>query len=174
MFPSLLWDCLHYCTMILHSFRIIVGSLWRFRIRPRTFAPEVWCATNEPPHLQWATKKVNIMILFFPMYSNVFYVLVPVSHVPVPTSNCILLEEKVPVIFSHRSASTPPPPHPLDTEGSDPHQRIRNKYRIVLRLPRPPCFPPWRPAPPPAQLYGQHRGIAPTPAPVNHAVNISR
>ena len=47
--------------------------------------------------------------IIFPMYSNVFYVLVPVSHVPVPTSNCILLEEKVPVIFSHRSASTPPP-----------------------------------------------------------------
>ena len=47
-FPTPPWDFLHYFTMILQRFRIIV---WDARFEPGTSAPEVWCATNEPPHL---------------------------------------------------------------------------------------------------------------------------
>ena len=39
MFPSLPWDFQHY-------YRIIVGDAG---LEPGTFAPEVWCAANEPP-----------------------------------------------------------------------------------------------------------------------------
>ena len=37
-----------YFTMILQRYRIIVGDA---RFETGTSAPEVWCATNEPPHL---------------------------------------------------------------------------------------------------------------------------
>ena len=47
-FPSLHWDFLHYFTMILQRIRIIVGDAG---FEPGTSAPEVWCATNKPPHL---------------------------------------------------------------------------------------------------------------------------
>ena len=40
---------LHYYTMILQRIRVIVGDVG---FEPGTFDPEVWCATNEPPHLQ--------------------------------------------------------------------------------------------------------------------------
>ena len=48
-FPSLYpWVFLHYDTMILQSITFIVGDAG-FELG--TSAPEVWCATNEPPHL---------------------------------------------------------------------------------------------------------------------------
>ena len=46
-FPSLP-RVLHYYTMILQRSRIIVGDAG---FVPGTFAPEVWCTTNEPPQL---------------------------------------------------------------------------------------------------------------------------
>ena len=46
--PPLPWDFLHYFTMILQRIRIIVVDAG---FEPRTSAPEVWCATNEPLHL---------------------------------------------------------------------------------------------------------------------------
>ena len=39
---------LHYYTMILQRIRIIEGDAG---FKPGTSAPEVWCVTNEPPHL---------------------------------------------------------------------------------------------------------------------------
>ena len=39
---------LHYYTMILQRIRIIVGDAG---FEPGTSAPQVWCATYEPPHL---------------------------------------------------------------------------------------------------------------------------
>ena len=39
---------LHYYTMILQRIRIIVGDAG---FEPGTSAPEIWRATNEPPHL---------------------------------------------------------------------------------------------------------------------------
>ena len=46
-FPSLSWDFLLYFTMILQRIKIIVVDAG---FEPGTSAPEVWCATNEPPH----------------------------------------------------------------------------------------------------------------------------
>ena len=37
----------HYYKMILQCIRIIVGDA---AFEPGTFAPEIWCATYEPPH----------------------------------------------------------------------------------------------------------------------------
>ena len=42
-------EILQYFTMILQRPRIIVGDAG---FKPRTSAPEVWRATNEPPHPQ--------------------------------------------------------------------------------------------------------------------------
>ena len=42
------WD-FYIVTMILQRIRTIVGDA---EFEPGTSAPEVWCATNEPPHLQ--------------------------------------------------------------------------------------------------------------------------
>ena len=47
--PSLSGDFLLYFTMILQRMRIIVLDAG---FEPGTYALEVWCATNEPPHLQ--------------------------------------------------------------------------------------------------------------------------
>ena len=47
-FPFLPWDFLYFITMILQRIRIIVGDAG---FEPGTSAPEVWCATNEPPHV---------------------------------------------------------------------------------------------------------------------------
>ena len=46
---SLSGDFLLYFTMILQRMRIIVLDAG---FEPGTYALEVWCATNEPPHLQ--------------------------------------------------------------------------------------------------------------------------
>ena len=48
-FSSLPWDLLYYYTMILQRIGIIEGDAG---FEPRASAPEVCCATNEPPHLQ--------------------------------------------------------------------------------------------------------------------------
>ena len=49
-FPSLPGDFQHYFTMILLRFRIFVVDTG---FEPGTSTSEVWCATNEPPHLQY-------------------------------------------------------------------------------------------------------------------------
>ena len=41
-------EILYFITIILQRIRIIVGDAG---FEPKTSAPEVWCATNEPPHL---------------------------------------------------------------------------------------------------------------------------
>ena len=46
--PSLPWDFLLYFTMILQRLRIVLVDAG---FEPGTSAPEVWCATNEPPPL---------------------------------------------------------------------------------------------------------------------------
>ena len=48
-FPSLP-SVLQYYTMILALQRIII-IVGDAGFEPKTSAPEVWCATNEPPHL---------------------------------------------------------------------------------------------------------------------------
>ena len=45
--------------MILQRIRIIVGDTG---FEPGTSAPEVWCATNEPPHLQ-VSQHISIISL---------------------------------------------------------------------------------------------------------------
>ena len=52
MFLSLYLVFLLYYAMILQRIRIIVGDV---KFEPRTSTPEVWCTTNEPPHLKRAT-----------------------------------------------------------------------------------------------------------------------
>ena len=47
-FPSLPWDFCTLFTMILQRIRIIVGDAG---FEPGTSASEVWCTSNEPPHL---------------------------------------------------------------------------------------------------------------------------
>ena len=49
--------------MILQRIRIIVGDAG---FEPETSAPEVWCATNEPPHLQGILHGDQSGEVFFP------------------------------------------------------------------------------------------------------------
>ena len=59
-FPALPWDFLYYYTMVLQLIKIIVGDAG---FEPGTSAPKVWCATNEPPHLQDLPTRFRIRIL---------------------------------------------------------------------------------------------------------------
>ena len=63
LFPEILY----FITIILQRIRIIVGDAG---FEPKTSAPEVWCATNEPPKLQVQNNSNPSQIFCYPIYST--------------------------------------------------------------------------------------------------------
>ena len=60
--------------MILQRIGIIVGDAG---FEPGTSAPDVWCATNEPPHLLYLTKGSHVL----PIVSKLVRCLLSEYHV---------------------------------------------------------------------------------------------